>query len=238
MLLLIAALSLCATAATATSFDSPGNFHASTVELLGTLLLKNGDRSHKVALIRVNDEDARWFAVNQNVTRDIALVDVALRHVVLRHNGNLLQLKFSSRTSVAAPLPEQSPPPVPALPAHANALSTPVPGIVYLSDTHFKVSRKVMTDYLYSFEGLRDNRASLLDEGGLFITRIRADSVLEKTGLRVGDILTAVDGKPLKNLSDVQRLLNQLTESKKPQRIDLELTRSGMTQHLTYDLTE
>jgi len=227
-----------------TSYDSTGGTleaggsREARVVLTGTLLLRNGSDRHDVALLGVDGDDPQWFGVNREITPEITLIDVQPRRVLLRQKGKILEVKFSTQSGTVVNVQEQEAAPIPALPAHANALVTPVPGIVHFSDTHFKVSRKVVTDYLHTFAALQDNRARMLEEGGVFITRLRNDSILEKIGLRVGDVLTAVDGKPLKNLTELQRLLDQLTDSKKSRRVDLELTRYGRTQHLTYDLND
>jgi S1-C subfamily serine protease len=77
-----------------------------------------------------------------------------------------------------------------------------------------------------------------LDEGGLFITRLGTEGVLEKAGLRVGDVLTAIDGKPLNSVLDLPRLIQRLDSESTTRRIEVELTRHGVPEHLTYDLDE
>ncbi len=225
-------------AGTATiAYDATGSSKQSGVVLVGTLLLRKGNDRGDLALISIDGTAARWFAVDHAITPEITLVENQLRRVFLREMGKVVELKFVTQDGATAKLQNQEPPPMPALPAHAHTLSAPIPGILNFTDTHFKISRKVIADYMHSFEALRDNRAMLLKEGGLFITGMRDDSILEKAGLRVGDVLTAVDGKPLKDLKDLQSLFDHLTPSDESRRIDIELTRFGSTQHLTYDLS-
>jgi type II secretory pathway component PulC len=218
------------------AFDSIHDAEQSNLVLVGTLLRRSGSDHHDLALIGEKGHDARWFAIDQAITRDITLVEVRVRSVLLQREGEILELKLSTDTGAVPALEE--PAPIPALPAHANALLTPVPGIVPLSDSYFRVSRRVMVDYLRSPQAFEDNGATFLDEGGLFITRLGNESILEKVGLRVGDVLTAVDGEPLKDPLDLQRLLGRFNNPKGLKSIDLEVTRHGAPQRLTYDLLE
>ena len=222
-----------------TTFDSIADAAQSNLVLVGTLLRRNGSDHHDLALIGERGHDTRWFAIDDAITRDITLVEVRVRSVLLRRDGKVLELTLSADTgAVAAVAAREEPPPIPALPAHADALSRPVPGIVPLSDSYFRVSRRVIVDYLRSPQAFEDNGATFLEEGGLFITRLGNESILEKAGLRVGDVLTAVDGKPLKDPLDLQRLLGRFNDSKNIKSIDLDVTRHGAPQRLTYDLRE
>lgn len=224
-------------AATAmTSFDAIDGSQQTRLVLVGTLLRRDGSDHRDLALISENGNDARWFTIDEAITPKTTLVEVKLRSVLLRHDAEVLELTLSTATAAVADAQEE-PAPIPALPAHANALSRSVPGIVPLSENYFRISRELVRDYLHSPEAFQDNQAIFLEEGGLFITRLGNEGILENAGLRVGDVLTAVDGQPLNSLFDLPHL-GQVFNSKTLHRIDLEVTRHGAPQRLTYDLSE
>ncbi len=66
---------------------------------------------------------------------------------------------------------------------------------------------------------------------GLSLTRIKADSVFVKLGLKNGDVLQGVDGRSIKRPDDILSLYKKL---KSGSRISLEITRKGKQKTVNY----
>jgi hypothetical protein len=68
------------------------------------------------------------------------------------------------------------------------------------------------------------------EESGVMVSRVEAGSPAEKAGLKVGDVITAVDGKPVQVSWDVRA---QIGEGEDGQQVPLEVWRNGKVQTLT-----
>jgi hypothetical protein len=73
------------------------------------------------------------------------------------------------------------------------------------------------------------------EEAGVMISRVEEPSPAAKAGVRVGDILVAVDGDPVENAWDVRLAIR---EKKKDQVVKLELWRDGRPLTLSATVAE
>lgn len=71
--------------------------------------------------------------------------------------------------------------------------------------------------------------------GGAVVTNVIADSAAEKAGLKVGDVVTAVDGVSLLNADNLRNTIGLLMVG---QSIKLDIVRDGKPQTLTAKVTE
>lgn len=187
------------------------------------------DPTGGVALISRDGHADRAFQVGDHVTPDAVLVSIAATQVRLRIGSQQHLLTFAGlMQDVTRPRM-----PVPALPAHADAFLVPMPGITYISDYHFIVTRQKIHDFLASPEALSDARWMLQKDGGLFVARIKDGSAYEKAGLHVGDVIMSINGTPLVKSDDVFGVYQKLD---KLDHLDLRIQRMGQEQHLIYDI--
>lgn len=67
-------------------------------------------------------------------------------------------------------------------------------------------------------------------EAGVLVSRVFEDSPAQQAGIEVGDLITAVDGKPVSSASQLGRAIRQLEQG---DTIVIELWRDGRLQQLT-----
>jgi len=71
------------------------------------------------------------------------------------------------------------------------------------------------------------------EAAGISITGIKPRSLFRKMGLRSGDIITGVGGKPISSVEDVMRMYDELTSSSK---MSLEIKRRGRNETINYSI--
>lgn len=59
---------------------------------------------------------------------------------------------------------------------------------------------------------------------GAYVGRVKRGSPAERAGLKVGDVITAISGQPVRNAADVERILTTLRPG---QRVTLTYLRGG-----------
>lgn len=91
------------------------------------------------------------------------------------------------------------------------------------------VQMQDITPELAQAFGIEANR------GGAVVTNVIADSAAEKAGLKVGDVVTAVDGVSLLNADNLRNTIGLLMVG---QSIQLDIIRDGKPQTLTAKVTE
>lgn len=69
---------------------------------------------------------------------------------------------------------------------------------------------------------------------GYRISSIRRGTALDKLGLRNGDVLTSVNGRPLDSVESVARLVTELRDSRE---ITLDVRRRNKEEQIVYDIT-
>lgn len=210
--------------ALAAAADAPGR-SVEGLTLTGVVM----DRLGSVALISRDGRGDRAFQVGDHVTPDAVLTAIEADQVRLKLGTQVRVLTFTGLVHDD----QRVRMPVPALPAHADAFLTPMPGITYLNDYHFIVTRQKIHDFLASPNALSEARWMLQKDGGLFVARIKEGSAYEKAGLHVGDVIMSINGTPLANGDDVLAVYQKLD---KLDHLDLHIQRMGQDQHLLYDI--
>jgi general secretion pathway protein C len=69
--------------------------------------------------------------------------------------------------------------------------------------------------------------------GGLTLTRIQRNSIFRRLGLRNGDIITGVDGKPISSVDDALAFYNSL---KSAAEVSLQIKRRGRLSNMEYSI--
>lgn len=73
------------------------------------------------------------------------------------------------------------------------------------------------------------------EESGVMVGKVLPDSPAERAGLKVADIVTAIDGEPVDSSADVSRLIREKSEG---DTVDLEIWRDRRPQSFTVEVAE
>jgi len=77
------------------------------------------------------------------------------------------------------------------------------------------------------------NRDVAKNPSGFKMVSLEKGSVYERLGLKQGDVIKTINGKPVNNPKDAMELTNLL---KSTDKIEIELLRDGSTQKMTYQI--
>ncbi|HYT86820.1 MAG TPA: PDZ domain-containing protein, partial [Burkholderiales bacterium] len=69
--------------------------------------------------------------------------------------------------------------------------------------------------------------------GGFLVREVQSGSLYEKLGLRPGDVIRNVNGRPITNMDDVMRLYQQFGSA---ERVLVDVQRQGRSETLYYDM--
>jgi membrane-associated protease RseP (regulator of RpoE activity) len=73
------------------------------------------------------------------------------------------------------------------------------------------------------------------EDSGVMVSKVEAGSPAEKAGIKVGDILAGIDGKPVKSSWDVRGKIRDYDDG---QQVPVEIWRNGKAQNLTIGIVE
>ena len=176
------------------------------------------------ALISVDGRPQTPFAIGQEVTAGAILKAVYPDRVLLIRNGvtESLMLKgvkdAASGVSVGPSLPDES----------------LLAGIRRRGEGDYVVPRGVINAELHQPQKLLTEALMVPDPGGGFLVReIQPNSVYQKLGLHVGDVIRSVNGEPVNTMQDAMRAYQQAQNLKD---IQLEIVRNGRPEVLQYQI--
>jgi S1-C subfamily serine protease len=94
------------------------------------------------------------------------------------------------------------------------------------------IARSLLDRELSDFQGLSDQASvAQLSAGGFRLSRLRSGSFVERMGLRVGDIILRVDGRPINSADDASAAYAWLRVT---DHFTVELVRDGRPITLRY----
>lgn len=173
-----------------------------------------------LALIGVEGQPPQPFSAGQEILPGVVLEKVLPESVVLRRAGVAESLVLSGVEAGGLPsAPRPSP-------AERDA-------VVELKPRHYSIPRDVVRERLRSSDFLVKARMTPADGGGFLIQEVQVGSLYEKLGLRAGQVLRAVNGKPVDSVSDFLSLYRDLEGAG---RLQLDVAQGGRTERLTYEL--
>lgn len=176
------------------------------------------------ALISVNGQEQEPFAVGQEIpTTGASLQAVYPDRAILLRNGVSESLMLEG---MAKSLPDVTGEEVTATP---EALAIQQPG-----HNQYMLPRELITQRLRKPQELFSQALMVPNAGGGFLVReIQPNSLYEKLGLRVGDVLRSVNGRPINTMDDAMKVYQAVSSARD---IRVEVIRGGRPEQLTYNL--
>lgn len=194
------------------------NIPLSSLNLVLTGVVAAGGASY--ALISVNGQPQEPFAVGQEIISGAVLQGVYPDRAILVRGGVSESLMLEG---VAKGLPDV-----------IGVAPPPQIGIQQTAPNQFALPREMVADQLRRPQELFSQALMVPNAGGGFLVReIQPNSVYEKLGLRVGDVLRSVNGKPVNTVDDA---LKAYQAANTQPNIRVEVLRGGQTEQLTYNL--
>ncbi len=176
-----------------------------------------------LALISVDGRPQAPFAIGQEVTDGAVLKAVYPHRVLLIRNGVMESLLLKSAdagagVSVGASLP----------------FNPILSSIRERGENDYVVPRSVVNAELQQPQKLLTQALMVPDPGGGFLVReIQPNSVYQRLGLHVGDVIRSVNGEPVNTMQDAMHAYQQARDM---QSIQLQIVRNGRPEVLQYQV--
>lgn len=218
-----------------------GRIPVSSLNLTLTGIVKGGGKN--IAVISVQGARDKLFGIGEAITPNVKLLAVDPTGAVISHNGITEWLEFSRKTDVKAEAPTvtipapQAPLPVSPQPrlfeAGLMVAFTPADVVQNLGKNRFSVKRSWLEDQVRS--GDLSATAKLAPEtgGGLRVSDIVPGSLYDTLGLKDGDTINTVNGKPFKSVTELMGFLVEQRDSSTSAQV--QVMRGGSLNNLQLD---
>ena len=173
------------------------------------------------AVFYIEGKNNQPVRVGDDVTSGIILKEVHPAHVLLSRQGVLerLNLERGAGGSVDAQI-------TPNFKLNVQSRSA----------VNFSFSRNELNLALQDPKQLANvGRLGINPGGGLMVEEAPSGSLTEKLGLRLGDVLLRINGQPVSNHGDLQRLYQQLAQLG---QVRLDIMRGGAPSQLRYTIEQ
>ncbi|MHB8455413.1 MAG: type II secretion system protein N [Acidiferrobacterales bacterium] len=175
------------------------------------------------ALISVNGQPQEPFAIGQEVTAGAILQAVYPDRVLLIRQGITESLMLEGVNDNAGGGVSSGAP-----------ISGATGGIYQRSQNDYVVPRSVVNAQLHKPQDLLSQALMVPNPtGGFLVREIQPDSVYQKLGLQVGDVIRSVNGQPVNSLQDAMRAYQQAANLSD---VRLEVVRGGRPEVLQYQI--
>ena len=198
------------------------------VTLLGTLVAIPATYSSAL-IIEDGEERAIGYSLNDKI-RHAEIIAIEAKLVRLRRGDG--------REEVLTMDGEEPPPPAPE-PSDEGEAKEGDDEVRELGENHFEIDSATLDKYLSDLEGISRLGRALLHRGpdgeydGYRLSAIRRNTIADKLGIRNGDIVHAVNGKPLDSMASAMEAFNTMRSEK---NFSFEVTRRGKKETMTYDV--
>ncbi|MHB8348158.1 MAG: type II secretion system protein N [Acidiferrobacterales bacterium] len=176
------------------------------------------------ALISVDGRPQEPFAIGQEVTAGAVLQAVYPDRVLLSRNGvsEVLMLEGVKGGNAGVSVGQ--------MPSAGPSLT----GIRERGENEYVVPRSVINAELHQPQKLLTQALMVPDPGGGFLVReIQPDSVYQKLGLHVGDVIRSVNGQPVNTMQQAMRVYQQ---SLNLSNVQIQIVRNGRPEVLQYQV--
>ena len=194
------------------------NIPLSSLNLVLTGVVAAGGASY--ALISVDGQPQEPFAVGQEIISGATLQAVYPDRAILSRSGVSESLMLEGMAK--------------SLPDVIGVAPPPQADVQQMAPNQFALPRTMLTEQLRRPKELFSQALVVPNTGGGFLVReIQPNSLYEKLGLRVGDVIHAVNGKPVNTVDDAMKAY-QAASTQRDIRIGI--IREGQPDHLIYNL--
>lgn len=173
------------------------------------------------AMISVDGRPQESYAVGQEIIGGAVLRAVLGDRVLLERGGATESLMLQESVKPLEGVTAYVPPLVQA------------PAIQQQGEKQFQVTREEVNKQMRSPDFLSQARLVPYAGGGFLVREIKPGSVYEKLGLRMGDVIRGVNGKPVNSADDAMKFYQQLAELN---NVRIEVMRAGQVEQLQYNL--
>ncbi len=194
------------------------------LNLIGTLVLTDELKSIATIEDKSSGSVVLPLRVEDEIPSKIKVIGIEARRVVF------LNLNANRREFVE--LPED----LTNSNAHIELAPTKTAGIAKVSETQYQIARSELDKTLSDINNVVTQARCVPNfEGGIAqgfkCFQIVPGSIYEKLGMVNGDIITAINGEPLNDVSKAFEAFGKIREMKE---IDIQIKRNGRTQNNTY----
>lgn len=178
-----------------------------------------------VAVISADGGPETPFAVGQEISAGVTLHAVYSDRALIRRGGatESLMLKETSQELPTGAITNPST----ASTRAANRIVQPS------GQNNFTVNRQQLTQQMQTPEFLTQALMVPNAGGGFLVREIQPGSLYEKLGLRVGDVINAVNGQSVNTVEDVMRLYSQFGTAA---NVQVDVRRAGRNETLVYNI--
>lgn len=178
------------------------------------------------ALVSADGSPELPFGVGQEITAGVTLHAVYADRVLIRRRGAIESLMLKD-TAQALPAGAIVNPRAPARRPSADRT------VRRSGDHSFTIDREQLTQQMQTPEFLTQALMVPSAGGGFLVREIQPGSIYEKLGLRVGDVINAVNGQPVNSVEDVMRLYSQFGSAT---NVQIDVRRAGRNETLVYNI--
>ncbi len=174
------------------------------------------------AMISVDGRAQESYAVGQEIIGGAMLQSVLADRVLIQRGGSTESLMLQDAIK-----------PLEGVSTYVPPVSQQQPAIQQQGEKTFQVTREEVNKQMRSPDFLSQARLIPSPGGGFLVREIKAGSVYEKLGLRMGDVIRMVNGVAVNNAEDAMKFYQQLAELN---NVRLEVVRAGQIEQLQYNL--
>jgi len=200
------------------------------LRLLATMVAEPA--SFSSALIANDDAggQSNGYGIGDTIVSGAVIVEIEKKRVVLERNGNREILVFDEKDA-----PKRSS-------SRSNTQKTDdETGIAEAGDNKFTIPRDTLDKYISDMDAISSGKHGRArphrDEGGSIdgfrLSGIRRNSLGSKLGIKTGDVVHSVNGKPLTNVKEAMDAFSTLQNDNS---FSFEITRRGQKQTMEYSV--
>lgn len=198
--------------------EQPTGKAAGDLDLIGTVVADNDS----LALIKVGRK-VGVYRLDAELAPGVVLLEIARNKVVVRDQGVRRELVLKQSKHQSAKLVRQT-------------SGTAEGGIIPLGDNHWQISRAAAVNARNNFNNLLSTARMIpqMENGrtiGFRVMAIRRGTLLEKLGLKVGDVVAEINQVPLDSPEKALQVFQQIREAS---NISIGLIRNGERQTFEY----
>ncbi len=221
------------------------------IDLMGTMVA--GDVATSIATLSIEGETKLAWVGSEVMDGKAKVLSIAPRHVVIDESGarKIIRLWTERQAQAtapggrpipgrpgAAPTPPRGRPPTPAPTTSQSDKPDYAKGVKKTGAYDYEIDRSMLDQQLQDLSSLgREARIVPNYRGGKYegfkLVGVRPGSLYRTIGIRSGDVIKSINGRPIDSPNKAIELFEKLKSSAS---ISLEVERRGQTKQLNYNI--